>query len=187
MSCTSAHTSSGDASSTALTRIRAMAGDRTGQHRGMEIRRATTADIPELVRLRSVMMDSVWGGSDASWEDSCRQVLARALEDGSMVAVVVDAPGGGLSACGVGMIAQRLPGPGCPSGRFGYVQSMCTDDRHRRQGLARRVFEGLMEWFASEGITRVDLHASKMGEPLYRSAGFTDAAEPELRWRAPAP
>ena len=34
-------------------------------------------------------------------------------------------------------------------------------------------------------VTAVDLHASKMGEPLYRSVGFTDPTEPELRWRAP--
>lgn len=152
----------------------------------METRRATTDDIPELVRLRQVMMDSVWGGAgaDSSWRAACAAILEQVLADGSMCAVVVDDPDGGLAACGVGMVAQRLPGPGCPSGRYGYVQSMCTDDRWRRKGLAGAVFEGVMAWFAEERVTRVDLHASRMGEPLYRSFGFTDAREPELRWRA---
>jgi GNAT superfamily N-acetyltransferase len=61
---------------------------------------------------------------------------------------------------------------------------MVTDDDHRREGLARLVFEALMAWFAELGVTRVDLHASAMGEPLYRQLGFTENREPELRWRA---
>jgi GNAT superfamily N-acetyltransferase len=152
---------------------------------GMQTRLATIDDIPELVRLRQVMIESVRGESDDSWQDACAAILERSLRDVSMVAVVVDQPEGpGLAACGVAVVAQRLPGPGCTDGRYGYIQSMCTDGRHRRQGLARLVFEGLMRWYAEAGVTRVDLHASRMGEPLYRQLGFTDPTEPELRWRA---
>jgi GNAT superfamily N-acetyltransferase len=151
----------------------------------MQARLATVADVPELVRLRAVMIETVRGESDESWQAACTAILDVALADGTMTAVVVDQPEGpGLAACGVGMVGQRLPSPGCADGRYGYVQSMCTDERHRRQGLARLVFEGLMQWYADAGITRVDLHASSMGEPLYRQHGFTDPVEPELRWRA---
>ena len=150
-----------------------------------EVRRATTDDIPELVRLREVMMQSVVGEAGTGWQEVCAELLATALTDGSMVAAVVDKPAGdGLAACGVGMLAQRLPGPHCLDGRYGYIQSMVTDDDHRREGLARLVFEALMAWFAELGVTRVDLHASAMGEPLYRQLGFTENREPELRWRA---
>jgi GNAT superfamily N-acetyltransferase len=151
----------------------------------MEIRHATTSDVPELVRLRQVMIESVRGSADDSWQASAAAVLEQLLADRTMVAVVVDSPHGGLAACGVGLVAQRLPGPGCVDGRHGYIQSMCTDERHRRQGLARQVFAGLMRWYADLGVTRVDLHASKMGEALYRAHGFQDPSEPELRWHAP--
>lgn len=151
----------------------------------METRHAVVADISELVRLRQVMIESVRGSADGSWQAAAAEILERELPAGTMVAVVVDSPLGGLAACGVGMVAQRLPSPGCADGRYGYIQSMCTDERHRRQGLARRVFAELMRWYADLGITRVDLHASAMGEPLYRSEGFDDPDEPELRWRAP--
>ena len=151
----------------------------------MQARLATPTDIPELVRLREVMIESVRGESDGTWQEGCARVLQDALADGSMAAVVVDRPSGdGLAACGVAMVGQRLPSPGCVDGRYGYIQSMCTDERHRRQGLARLVFERLMQWYADAGVTRVDLHASRMGEPLYRQLGFTDPVEPELRWRA---
>lgn len=153
----------------------------------MHARLATVADVPELVRLRQVMIESVRGSSDDTWQAACVDVFERALADGTMAAVVVDRPGGdGLAACGVGMLAQRLPSPGCVDGRYGYIQSMCTDERHRRQGLARLVFEGLMQWYATAKVTRVDLHASAMGEPLYRAFGFEDPVEPELRRHLPA-
>jgi GNAT superfamily N-acetyltransferase len=147
---------------------------------------ATTADIPELIRLRAVMIESVGSTFEGGpWQERCAEVLSVALTSGEMAAVVVDRPeGDGLAACGVGMVAQRLPSLGCEDGRYGFVQSMCTDERHRRQGLARAVFEGLMGWFAASGVTRVDLHASAMGEPLYRSFGFVEGRDPELRWRA---
>ena len=150
-----------------------------------EVRRATTDDIAELVRLREVMMQSVLGEAGTGWHEVCADLLATALTDGSMVAIVVDKPtGDGLAACGVGVLSQRLPGPNCLDGRYGYIQSMVTEDAHRRQGLARLVFEALMAWFRELGVTRVDLHASSMGEPLYRQLGFTEGSEPELRWRA---
>jgi GNAT superfamily N-acetyltransferase len=122
--------------------------------------------------------------TDSTWQSSAAEILERELSAGTMAAVVVDSPHGGLAACGVGMVAQRLPSPGCVDGRYGYIQSMCTDERHRRQGLARLVFADLMRWFGERGVTAVDLHASRMGEPLYRSLGFQDPTEPELRWRA---
>jgi len=132
-----------------------------------------------------VMIESVRGESDESWQGSCDRVFAQALADASMAAAVVDRPDGdGLAACGVGMVAQRLPGPGCVDGRYGYVQSMCTDQWHRRQGLARLVLARLMQWYADGGITCVDLHASRMGEPLYREFGFTAPLGRELRWHA---
>lgn len=149
----------------------------------MVTRLATTADVPELVRLRQVMMDAMPRPSNRDWHATAAEILRRELEAGTMVAVVVDSPTGGLAACGVGMVAQRLPGPGCADGRYGYIQSMCTDEHHRREGLAREVFAELMRWFDTIGVTRVDLHASAMGAPLYRSFGFVDPTEPELRWR----
>jgi GNAT superfamily N-acetyltransferase len=144
---------------------------------------ATADDIPELIRLRGVMIESVRGERDDTWQGRCGSVLEECLADGSMAAVVVDSEHGGLAACGVGLVVQRLPNPGCADGRFGYIQSMCTDERHRRQGHARRVLEGLLTWFSERGVTQVDLQASTMGEPLYRSQGFTDPHEPLLRWR----
>jgi GNAT superfamily N-acetyltransferase len=152
----------------------------------MEIRRGVPADTSELVRLRQVMYDALEGVMDTTkgWEASCAALLERGLADGSFVAFVADDPEEGLAACGVGMVASRLPGPGNLSGRYGYIQSMATDPEHRRKGLARGILDALLAWFAAEGVDAVDLHASVEGEPLYRSKGFTEGETLELRWRS---
>jgi GNAT superfamily N-acetyltransferase len=153
----------------------------------MQIRRAGPDDVTELIRLRQVMFDAMQlPRGDPAWESSCRALLERGLVDGTFVAFVADDPVSGLAACGVAMVAQRLPGPANVSGRHGYVQSMVTDVRFRRRGLAREIFVALMVWFTTEGIDVVDLHATPAGEALYRTFGFGPTHTPELRWTRPS-
>jgi GNAT superfamily N-acetyltransferase len=152
----------------------------------MPVRAATPDDVPELVRLRRVMFDAMGvDHSDPRWAESCERLLREGIADGTMAAFVVDRPDGGLCAGGVGTVAQRLPGPKNPSGRNGHVQSMATDDDARGQGHARAVFTALLGWFEERGVTSVDLHATKYGEPLYRSFGFSDPRNLVLSRHAP--
>ena len=154
-------------------------------------RRATVDDVPELIRLRQLMFVSMGHGSvgdDGGWQESCAAHLERALRDGrTLAAFVVDAPGvPGLAAGGIGTITQRLPGPGRPNGLVGHIASMSTDPRWRRQGHARRVLHGLLDWFEAEGASLVDLSASEEGLGLYLSEGFR-STNPALRLPLPRP
>lgn len=147
----------------------------------MDPRRATLADIDDLVRLRGVMFDAMGVDTGGDWRAACADVLRRCLADGTMAAYVVE-EGGAVVACGVGMLAQRLPGPRNPSGRYGYVQSMATDPHARRRGHAHAIFAALLEWFRAEGVVSVGLHATEAGSRVYRSFGFSDPRHPELTW-----
>jgi ribosomal protein S18 acetylase RimI-like enzyme len=147
------------------------------------VRWAGVDDVAELVRLRGVMFDSMAIAGVAEADRAMAEVLAEGLVSGTFFAAVVDGDEPGrLAACGVGMTAQRIPGPHNPSGRYGYVQSMVTDEAHRGRGFARAVLELLMTRFAADGVVRVDLHATDLGARLYRSMGFTEGPQPELRW-----
>ena len=154
-----------------------------GTSDGTAVRWAGVDDVPELVRLRGVMFDSMAIEGVAEADRAMAEVLTTGLADGTFFAAVVDGDEPGrLVACGVGMTAQRVPGPHNPTGRYGYVQSMVTEEAHRGRGLARAVLEALMARFAADGVVRVDLHATDLGAPLYRSMGFTEGPQPELRW-----
>ena len=126
------------------------------------------------MRLRGVMFDAM--GVDHSgpgWAATCERVLRERLADGTMAAFVVE-DDGRVVAGGVGMVAQRLPGPRVPDGRHGYVQSMATDPDARRRGHARAVFAALLGWFEEQGVAAVELHATEAGAALYRSFGFSE-------------
>ena len=55
-----------------------------------------------------------------------------------------------------------------------------TEPAHRRRGLSRRLMSELIAWCRAHGITRITLHASTDGRPLYEGLGFTPTNEMRL-------
>ncbi|MGW3245860.1 GNAT family N-acetyltransferase [Streptomyces sp. NPDC001070] len=151
------------------------------------VRPAQTDDAAELVRLRRLMFLAMSGRDEPGpWEAAAKERAREQLAGGGtrrLGAFVVDgdpavADGSHLAACAVGRIEERLPAPQHPAGRFGFVFNVCTDTRYRGLGYARATTEALLAWFAEQGVTRVDLHATPEAEPLYRSLGFAEHSIP---------
>ncbi|GAA1930011.1 GNAT family N-acetyltransferase [Streptantibioticus ferralitis] len=141
------------------------------------VRAARPDDAAELVRLRRLMFHAMNGRDEPGrWEETARELIRRQLSgrDATLGAFVVDAEDGRLAACAVGTVEQRLPAPGHPTGRIGFVFNVCTDPAHRRRGYARATTEALLGWFAERGVTRVDLHATSDAERMYRDFGFAE-------------
>ncbi|MGK5640679.1 GNAT family N-acetyltransferase [Streptomyces sp. URMC 126] len=147
----------------------------------IETRVARPEDAAEIVRLRRLMFAAMDGhDSPGEWERTAEGILRErlAVPVPELGAYVVDGDAGvgtpHLAACAVGTVEQRLPAPGHPTGRFGFVFNVCTDDRYRGRGFGRATTEALLGWFAARGVTRVDLHATADAERLYRSLGFAE-------------
>jgi ribosomal protein S18 acetylase RimI-like enzyme len=151
-----------------------------------EVRRATPDDADELMRLRVVMMTGLSGATEPEpgpWLKEGADVLRRQLADPTdrLAAFVVDRPDGGLAACVVGAIDERLPGPGGRSPLKGYVYNVATDPGYRRRGYSRACMQALLAWYAARDVPLVDLRASPDGEPLYESLGFVRTRDPAMR------
>lgn len=153
----------------------------------MKIRQAGPADAAELVRLRSIMLRSFHSGAwDDDWCEPARATLARRLAaaEPTLAAFVADRPDRtGLAASVIGVIEERLGGPGNPGGLAGYVFSVCTEPDMRRRGYSRACMEALLQWYRDQGVRVVDLRASPDGEPLYTALGFTRTSDPAMRLR----
>jgi ribosomal protein S18 acetylase RimI-like enzyme len=148
----------------------------------MKARWAGPDDVDELIRLREVMSEAMGTAGDPSWRPVVEQQLRDGLVNGRYFAAVVAADGGpGLAGGGVGMVWERLAGPS-DDGRLGYIQSMATDPRFRGLGVARSVLALLMAGFRERGVRKIGLHYTPDGEPLYRSVGFVEPGQPELRY-----
>jgi ribosomal protein S18 acetylase RimI-like enzyme len=153
-----------------------------------EIRQATEDDVAELVRLRTLLFETLGGGffnpatADEDWQVACASVLEEWLTVDNVRVLVIDG-NSGLAACGIGAIERRLPGPHLRNGRLGHVIGVITDPVHRRRGHSRSIMQELLDWFTELEVARVDLYASPDGEPLYRALGFVDRPDPALYWR----
>ncbi|TQF03612.1 GNAT family N-acetyltransferase [Kitasatospora acidiphila] len=157
----------------------------------IEVRQGAAEDAAELVRLRLLMFEAMQGEArPGPWQATAEAMLRDRLRDPAtttMGVFVVDDPAqpGRLAACAVGTLEERLPAPGHPDGRFGFVFNICTDPAMRRRGYARACTEALLAWFDAHRVTRIDLHATEGGEGLYRSLGFTEHSVPLSRTRRP--
>ncbi|WP_305786695.1 GNAT family N-acetyltransferase [Symbioplanes lichenis] len=149
----------------------------------MIARAAVPADAAELMRLRAVLLSSMGDDvTDGPWQAAGASHLRAKLGGDTLAAFVVDAPGGpGLAASVVGAVDERLPGPRNPSGLVGYVYSVATHPEHRRRGYSRACMEGLLQWYAARGVTKIDLRASPEGLGLYESLGFRRTSDPAMR------
>ncbi|MCF3131340.1 GNAT family N-acetyltransferase [Streptomyces olivochromogenes] len=145
-------------------------------------RRATPEDAPEVLRLRQVMIDSVFsaGGSTHWHGESLPTLRTRLAEDEDFAALVVDHPRrpGALAALAVGTLEYRIGRAGNPLGTIGFVFSVATDPDARRRGYARACMAELLEWFRSRGAGQVQLTASAEARPLYDSLGFRPKPDP---------
>lgn len=150
------------------------------------VRRALPEDAEEVLRLRQVMIDSMFGADPSTdWHAaSLPTVRARlAAVDGDFAAFVVDHPlrPGALAALVAGTIEYRIGRAGNPHGSVGHAFSVATDPELRRRGYARACMESLLDWFREKGAAHVDLNASAEAEPLYASLGFVRKPDPSMR------
>ncbi|MEU0382944.1 GNAT family N-acetyltransferase [Streptomyces chartreusis] len=148
------------------------------------VRRALPEDAEEVLRLRQIMIDSLFGDPSAAWHGESLPTLRAKLgaPDGDFAAFVVDHPErpGALASLVAGTIDYRIGKSGDPRGMVGFVFSVATDPSARRRGYARACMTTLLEWFRERGARRVQLTASKEAEPLYVSLGFRPKPDPLL-------
>lgn len=142
------------------------------------IEQANVADIPALVELRVGYLTTDYGElsraqrRDLEFElpNYLRYHLGRTLH----VFVARDEDEGQIAACAWLLLVEKPPSPRFPHGHTGVLFNVFTKPECRRQGLAKRVMERLIEDARARALDVIELHATEDGYPLYRSLGFED-------------
>ncbi len=149
------------------------------------IRQATPDDIPALLRHRQGMYEDM-GYNDpvalAAMVSTCKPYLAAALANGTLhgwLACVGDQ----IVAGGVVLINPWPSHPYDGQCRRATILNLYTNPPFRRQGIARRLMQTMIDWCREEGFVHVTLHASDKGRPLYESLGFESTNEMRLKLR----
>jgi GNAT superfamily N-acetyltransferase len=144
------------------------------------IRKATTIDIPEIVKQRRLMFEAM------GFEDTHKLHLTEEASFNFFTEKIscdmfhgwVAVTNTGRIVCNAGLIIdQHPPGPNNLSGKIAYVFNLFTLPDFRRQGIARKIMQTILEWTRELGIIVLTLHATEEGENLYKSLGFIGSTE----------
>jgi GNAT superfamily N-acetyltransferase len=147
------------------------------------LRPATLDDAPTIVRHRRAMFDAMGFTNYAELDEMDTRFAAwvkRKMEQGEYLHwFAVDADGQIMAGAGVWLMDWPPHGTD-PRGPRANVLNVYTEPEHRRQGLARRLTESVLDWCRDRGIRTVILHASKEGRPMYEGLGFKATNEMRL-------
>ncbi len=142
-----------------------------------EYRRAILQDLDELVHTRITVLRAANKLSDDVDMETVRQAsyeyYQKALATDEHVAYLVYDKGRFIGAGGVSFY-RVMPTYHNPSGRKAYIMNMYTAPEYRRQGIAMRTLDLLVQEAKAQGITQIALEATEAGRPLYEKYGFVD-------------
>ena len=147
------------------------------------LRRATMDDVATIIHQRCAMFTEMQVGTAASVARMATKYpawLEPRLAKGEYQGWF--AVQGEIICAGAGVwFMEWQPHVRDENERFAYLLNVYTELDYRRQGLARRLVEHILEDGQTQGITRFKLHASPAGEALYQSLGFARTNEMTLK------
>ena len=149
------------------------------------IRQATQNDIPEILRHRRAMYESMDYNDAAALSamlSTSEPYLTAALANGSFRSWLAFE---GTRITGGGAVLIN-PWPSHPYDlecRRATILNVYVYPDFRRKGIARRLMETMIDWCRKEGFAAIYLHASKDGRPLYEELGFEPTTEMRLKLR----
>ncbi len=140
-----------------------------------QYKKAGLEDIDELVRTRIIVLraaNQLENGLDmSSVEKRCYDYYQWAIKANAHIAYLVYDDETFVGAGGVSFY-QVLPTYHNPSGRKAYIMNMYTAPEYRRQGIAYKTLDLLVNAAKSQGIKQIALEATQAGCPLYEKYGF---------------
>ena len=138
------------------------------------VRQAGEGDIPALARLRQRWSEE-WAGHAIDDEGfAARFAEWYAVESGRRVVFVAELDGELVGMVNLAVF-ERMPKPGDPGSRWGYLGNAFVLTGHRDKGVGARLVDALVAHARELGCVRVVLSPSDRSVPFYRRAGFGPA------------
>jgi GNAT superfamily N-acetyltransferase len=138
------------------------------------VRQAVADDIGRLAALRRAWVEEASGPIDDGGEFE-REFARWADAEGELrtawIAFVGDAAVGMLNMAEF----RRMPQPGTPSGRWGYIGNVFVLAAHRNRQIGGQLLDAAMAEARTRRYARLVLSPSPRSVPFYRRAGFAAA------------
>ena len=138
--------------------------------------KATIKDIGVLTDLRIAYLNEDLGQiADADLElisSSLPSYYTKHLNKDLMVYVARN--GEDIVSCAFLLIVEKPMSPSFITGKTGTVLNVYTKPEYRKKGYAKNLMTLMLEDAKAEGVSIIELKATKDGYSLYKSVGFED-------------
>ncbi|MBR4403702.1 MAG: GNAT family N-acetyltransferase [Clostridiales bacterium] len=143
----------------------------------VEFKIATNDDIELLMSSRLEMLKVVNDlPADYVYTDEIVNESRDYFLNGDQVTVLA-LDGDIVAGCASMSFMRIMPTFSHPTGKRAHLMNVYTRSEYRRQGIARKMVNMLIDETWKRGATEISLDATKMGRPLYESLGFTNSTE----------
>lgn len=143
----------------------------------VEYKIATNDDIELLMSSRLEMLKVVNDlPADYEYSDEIINESRDYFLNGDQVTVLA-LDGDVVAGCASMSFMRIMPTFSHPTGKRAHLMNVYTRSEYRRQGIARKMVNMLIDETWKRGATEISLDATKMGRPLYESLGFTNSTE----------
>ena len=144
----------------------------------MIIRKATRADIELLIKLRFdyLTADGMIPPSDTEQQtvELLRDYFSRHIDSDDFIAALAEVDGK-IAATAFLVISERPVNPRYfITGKTAVILNVLTYPEFRRQGIATKLLELLIEEAKKENASFIELSATPMGKSVYEKAGFEE-------------
>ncbi len=118
---------------------------------------------------------------EPEWFDITLQFIDRARRELGYKAFVAEVDGRVVGSTSCQLFAGLYPHVLTEEYRkYGYIWGVYVELSHRRQGIGKKLTLQAIGYLKSIHCTRVILHASPLGKPVYSSLGFSQSNQMQL-------
>lgn len=149
----------------------------------MEIRTATAEDIELLVRFRFAYINDDMGPLSKEQTDELNKQLPDYFRKhiGKDFTAYIAEENGVAAAVIFYITVERPANTHFLNGKTALLMNVYTMEKFRRKGLATAILRRIILDARKQGVTCIDLSATKMGKPLYLKNGFIERGNTEMR------
>jgi GNAT superfamily N-acetyltransferase len=143
----------------------------------IKLRKASSSDIEELIDFRIIFLSESYENPGeeivSHLRETLRSYFTKSFGNETFISWIVEYEGNPVGFSG--LVIREQPGNfDIPDGRTGYILNMFTLKPFRGAGIGSMLFEKLITEGKQLGLNRLDLHATRKGEPIYRRFGFSE-------------